>query len=198
MKSISLLIFLALSFDAMASECLSDYSRSEYPHWSKSKNFKDIRQEVIARAVVSGLVVESGVVVSGNWFDHFTGQIYSLDKVKPDVDHLVSLAWAHDRGGSCMSKCERKLLANDPLNLWPVHPSSNRQKGANVTGWMPSNIGICKKYLSRLKLVVEKYDLTLKKDDIIQYNRMVKQCLKWQKGIFINKDESFIKSILKK
>lgn len=192
---ITRLILVLLFSSNLNAACLDEYDRSDYPHWLGSENYKDIRQEVIAKSVVSGLVVKRGRVISGLWYDAFTGQNYQIKDVKPDVDHLISLAWLHDRGGACMSRTKRAMIANDPLNLWPVHPSANRQKGSNVTGWLPSNLGVCGRYLKRLKSVVEKYDLKLTKKDIKSYNVLVVKCEQWQKGIIIEKESSWFKSL---
>ena len=168
------------------------YKRSDYPHWGSSELFADIRQETIANTVVADLVIENGRVVGGLWFDPFTGQNYRIKDVKPDVDHLASLAWVHDRGGACMTREMRRSIANDPLNLWAVHPSANRQKGANVTGWLPANFGICTSYLNQLKLVVEKYELEMRPEDIRTYNAAVIKCQDWRNGIKIEKGQNMV------
>lgn len=177
---------------AMADDCLAKYERSDYPHWGPSEKFDDIRQETIAKAVVADLVVEDGRVVAGLWFDPFTGQNYRIQDVKPDVDHLASLGWIHDRGGACMTREQRRSIANDPENLWAVHPSANRQKGANVSGWLPANFGMCTAYVSQLKRVVEKYDLKLSADDVEIYNITVTRCQEWRNGIRIEKAKTWV------
>lgn len=186
------LLFLTLTIygavSAMAgAACLGDYERSDYPHWGPSEKYADIRQEVIAKAVVADLVVVDGKVVAGLWYDPFTGQNYRLKDVKPDVDHLASLGWVHERGGNCWDREKRRQIANDPLNLWAVHPSANRQKGANVSRWMPANLGMCTAYLRQLKAVVEKYALELPPSDIKTYNELVIKCQDWRNGIRIEK-----------
>ena len=184
-----LLLALALVAAPLSAgaECLAEYSRADYPHWGPSEKYADIRQEVIAGAVVAGLVVEDGKVVAGLWYDPFTGQNYHIQDVKPDVDHLASLGWVHDRGGACMTREQRRAIANDPENLWAVHPSANRQKGANVSGWMPANLGICTRYLRALKHVTEKHGLELNNDDKATYNELVVKCQDWRNGIKIIK-----------
>lgn len=191
--SVALFILLcAISPVLMADECAPKYERKDYPHWGPSAEYSDIRQEIIAKSVVAGLRVVDGRVVAGLWFDPFTGQNYRIQDVKPDVDHLASLGWVHDRGGACMTREQRRAIANDPLNLWAVHPSANRQKGADVTGWLPANLGYCTKYLKQLKLVVEKYDLELKPNDVEMYNTTVVKCTDWRNGIRIEKAKSWV------
>lgn len=182
----SLLLFLFAS--AASADCLSKYSRSHYPHWQRlSGTYQDVRQQVIASSVVSGLKVKNGRVVGGKWFDRFTGQIYDIRLVKPDIDHLVSLKWAHDRGAKCFSYRKRKALANDVDNLWPVHPSSNRRKGSDVSGWLPANLGICTQYLRQIKGVIRDYDLKPNQTDVRRYNLAVKKCTELRNGIKIKK-----------
>jgi len=186
-KIVFILAFSSLPITVNA-KCLTEYKRNLYPHWGPSENYADIRQEIIASAVVADLKVISGRVVAGLWYDPFTGKNYRISEVTPDIDHLASLAWVHKRGGKCMSRDRRREIANDPDNLWAVHPSANRQKGSNVTSWLPANLGICADYLKRLKLVVEKYDeLKMKRSDIRAYNTMIVKCQDWRNGIKIKK-----------
>lgn len=185
-------LLLLLIVSPASAECLTDYSRSHYPHWQRlSGTYQDVRQEVVAGSVVSDLKVSNGRVVGGLWFDPFTGQNYDIEKVTPDIDHLVSLKWAHSRGAKCFDYETRKALANDPDNLWAVHPSSNRQKGSDVSGWLPANLGICTQYLKQVKKVIEKYDLTPNKNDVKRYNMAVKKCTELRKGIRIKKAKSW-------
>lgn len=183
----SAVLCLILWSGLAGASCLKDYDRADYPHWGPSVNYSDIRQEVIAGAVVADLSVIGGRVVGGLWHDPFSGQNYRIKDVTPDVDHLVSLAWAHSRGGACMTRDQRRALANDPENLWPVHPSANRQKGANVSGWLPANLGICTRYLRQLKRVIKKHNLKTEPDDLGAHGVLVKKCVDWRNGIKIEK-----------
>jgi len=185
-------LFLAMLWPGnVFSECLKSYERRDYPHWGPSVEYADIRQETIANAVVADLKVVDGRVVAGLWYDPFTGQNYRIKDVKPDVDHLASLGWVHERGGSCWTREKRRRIANDPINLWAVHPSANRQKGARVSRWMPANLGICTRYLKQLKLVVDKYELDLPAEDVKTYNELVIKCQDWRNGIKIEKAKSW-------
>jgi len=188
---VAAVLFFAVSPVLLANECATDYERSDYPHWGSSDEYADIRQETIANAVVSGLNVQNGRVVGGLWYDPFSGRNYQITDVKPDVDHLASLAWVHERGGACMTREQRRAIANDPINLWAVHPSANRQKGANVTGWLPANFGMCTPYLQQLKIVVEKYQLKMTAVDIETYNAAVIKCHDWRNGIKIEKAKNW-------
>lgn len=185
-------LLLILSIGSASAGCLSDYSRSHYPHWKRlSGTYQDVRQQVIANSVVSGLEVKNGRVVAGLWYDPFTGQNYDIKKVNPDIDHLVSLKWAHSRGAKCFDYQKRKAFANDFDNLWPVHPSSNRQKGSDVSGWLPANLGICTDYLKKVKSIIENYDLKPTKKDVKTYNLAVKKCTQLRNGIKIKKTKSW-------
>lgn len=186
---IFVLFFCLLSFTASA-ECLSKYQRTKYPHWERlpaSSGYQDVRQKVIADSVVSDLKIVNGRVVGGLWYDPFSGRNYWISDVTPDIDHIVSLKWAHERGAKCWSYRKRKQFANDTLNLWPVHPSANRQKGSDVSGWLPANLGMCTDYLKQVKRVIRKYELEPNQQDIKRYNLAVKKCRDWRNGIKIKK-----------
>ena len=199
-QGIFLVLLLALSAcpaPAYSQDCVKKYDRKLYPHWQAASNskFRDIRQETIAKAVISGLKVERGRVVAGLWYDPFTGKNYQIEDVNPDVDHLASLGWIHERGGDCMTPYERRRIANDPDNLWAVHPSANRKKGKDVTGFLPPNLGICTDYLKQIKLVVKKHRLKLKPFDVKSYNVAVVQCKKWRNGIKLKKAKTWFESL---
>ncbi len=185
MLSRLLLIFLLLGSSAQA-ECLKDYNRDkDYPHWGKSEDYADIRQEVIAKYIVNDLKVINGRVVGGQWIDIYTGQIYEITDITPDMEHIVSLEWAHHRGASCWSLDKRIAFANDTRHLIPVHPTSNRRKGSKVSRFMPPNFGECRFYLNTIKFIVNEYDLKPTSADVRRFKQMDKLCVKYEKGVLI-------------
>ena len=57
-----------------------------------------------------------------------------------DIDHVVALGDAWQTGAQQWSHERRVRFANDPLNLFAVDASANRQKGdSDAASWLPPN-----------------------------------------------------------
>lgn len=96
-------------------------------------------------------------VVRGRWVSPFTGKVIH-DASQVDIDHVVPLKWAWDRGAGLWTQEKREHFANDPVNLWSVEFSLNRQKGAKGPDkWMPP-AGKCQ-YVSRFIRIAKIYEL---------------------------------------
>ena len=76
------------------------------------------------------------------------------------IDHVVALADAWQKGAQQMTAERRRDLANDPLNLQAVAGWVNQQKGAGDTAtWLPPRRESRCGYVSRQVLVKERYGL---------------------------------------
>ncbi|MCZ7600806.1 MAG: HNH endonuclease family protein [Gammaproteobacteria bacterium] len=93
------------------------------------------------------------------WWGRYTGQPV-FDASRLDVDHVVPLAWAWERGAREWPAERRERFANDPANLLPVIAGANRSKGSRGPDeWMPANVAAWSDYLDRFEAVVAKYGL---------------------------------------
>ncbi len=102
-------------------------------------------------------------VVTGRWISPFTGKVIQ-NASEIDIDHVVPLKWAWDHGANTWSDEKREKFANDPVNLWSVELSLNRQKGAQgPENWLPP-AGKCQ-YLSRFMRIVRSYGLITSKEE---------------------------------
>lgn len=73
----------------------------------------------------------------GKWISPFTGQIH-YNAGELDIDHLVPLSLAWQRGASSWKPSQRVGFANDRRNLWPVEAALNRAKGDRpISQWLP-------------------------------------------------------------
>lgn len=96
-------------------------------------------------------------VITGRWISPFTGKVIQ-NSSEIDIDHVVPLKWAWNRGAKGWSQAKRERFANDIVNLWPVELSLNRSKGARgPVEWLPpsSQCG----YVARFLRIVKQYDL---------------------------------------
>lgn len=104
----------------------------------------------------------------GKWISPFTGHIY-YEASKLDVDHLVPLSLAWQRGAYAWSYADRVAFANDTRNLWPVEASLNRSKSDKpISQWLPPS-NQCE-YVYRYIRIMKTYKLLISRDDERVYN----------------------------
>jgi hypothetical protein len=103
------------------------------------------------------------VVLSGRLVDPYTATTVEYDRgggAGVDVDHVVALGDAWQKGAQRWPQRERVALANDPLNLLAVDASANRQKGdGDAATWLPANKAFRCRYVARQVAVKLKYAL---------------------------------------
>ena len=141
------------------------YSRKNWQHWiDQDKDCQDTRAEILVRdnkGLIKWKSKSSCRVVSGVWFDPYTGKTFTRAK-DIDIDHVVPLKHAYSYGAAKWSKQQKKDFANDPQNLLAVSVSANRSKGAKgPSRWLPPNKGGICEYLKRWKMIKDKYKLKI-------------------------------------
>jgi hypothetical protein len=146
------------------------YTRDEYgPAWADlDRNGCDTRNDILARDL-SNEAFKPGtsncVVVTGTLIDRYTGTIISFERgqdIRSDVqiDHIVALSDAWQKGAQRLSAEKRKELANDPLNLMADNGPSNSAKGdRDAATWLPPNKAFRCEYVARQAAVKAKYGL---------------------------------------
>jgi hypothetical protein len=126
------------------------YSREEFgPPWADvDRNGCDTRNDILARDLTdetfrpgtNNCVVTTGTLVdkyTGTTINFFRGQDTSSDV---QIDHVVALSDAWQKGAQQLSSDQRKELANDPLNLMAADGPTNSAKGdKEAATWLPPN-----------------------------------------------------------
>lgn len=88
------------------------------------------------------------VVKSGKLHDPYTGKDIKFKKGKKtstavQIDHVVALSDAWQKGAQKLSEERRTALANDPYNLLAVQGRANQKKSdGDAATWLPSNKGV--------------------------------------------------------
>jgi hypothetical protein len=161
--------FLFTSSDT-SSETQNDskYSRSKFGHGWKDfdRDCQNSRHETLIAQSLSSVAFKTYKnckVVSGEWNSPFSNErIFLASKI--DIDHVVPLKWAWERGAINWSKTKRVNFANDPINLLAVEARLNRQKGAKGPyNWLPPK-NKCS-YLKTFSEIVDTYDLQYREDE---------------------------------
>ena len=77
-----------------------------------------------------------------------------------DIDHVVALSDAWQKGAAGWKAGKRLAFANDPLNLLAVDAGANRSKGeGDVATWLPPNRSYRCAYVARVVSVKLKYQV---------------------------------------
>jgi hypothetical protein len=146
------------------------YSRDEFgPAWADTdRNGCDSRNDMLARDLTDD-VFKSGtnncVVTSGTLADKYTGTTISFVRgqdtsIDVQIDHIVPLSDAWQKGAQQLSKEQRKELANDPLHLMAADGPTNSAKGdKDAATWLPPNRAFRCEYVARQTFVKAKYSL---------------------------------------
>jgi hypothetical protein len=110
------------------------------------RNGCDTRNDILARDLTDVVLKEGSCrVLSGTLADPYTGR--TIDFVRGQdtstavqIDHLVALSDAWQKGAQQLSPERREQLANDPANLLAVDGPANMQKrDGDAATWLPAN-----------------------------------------------------------
>ncbi|MEU0782878.1 HNH endonuclease family protein [Streptomyces sp. NPDC006173] len=94
-----------------------------------------------------------------------------------DIDHLVALSDAWQKGAKYWDASKRIALANDPLNLAAVGASANRSKGDGDTAtWLPPNKGYRCTYVAGQVAVKKKYGLWVTASEKAAMKKVLSGC----------------------
>lgn len=121
------------------------------------------------------------VVLSGVLVDPYTGT--TIDFVrgphssKVQIDHVVALADAWQKGAQQWSADKRRDFANDPRNLLAVSGNTNQRKGAGDTAtWLPPNKAYRCTYVSKQVTVKSLYGLWVTAAEKDAMRRVLSNC----------------------
>lgn len=127
-----------------------------------------LRQRIIRREMGETAVLSSENdcdVISGEFDEPYTGA-HLVFSQKSDfskgiqIDHVVALSDAWQKGAQNLSKEERYSLATDPLNLLAVESKANQEKSdGDAATWLPKNKKFRCQYIARQISVKYKYHL---------------------------------------
>lgn len=154
---------------------IARYDRSLFGGWADFDNdCQNTRQELLQELSTGATILARNncTVVRGKWYDPYTGKTFT-DAREVDVDHLVPLKWAWDRGAHSWTAEKREAFANDKANLMVVDRGANREKGANgPLNWLPPLPSYQCQYVTRFRRVVSTYKIILLHEEEGNFNRL--------------------------
>ena len=162
------------------------YSRDEFGHgWlDPDGNGCDGRNDILNRDLDNvttrddDCTVLSGVLANdpftGNTIEFLRGPETSQDV---QIDHVVALSDAWQKGAQELSPEQRERFANDPLNLLAVDGPANQQKSdADAATWLPPDKSFRCEFVAIQTAVKAKYELWVTQAEHDAIRDILTQC----------------------
>jgi hypothetical protein len=163
------------------------YSRERFgPAWTDTdRNGCDTRNDILRRDLTAktirpgthGCLVETGVLA-----DRYTGRTIrftrgTVSSMAVQIDHVVALSDAWQKGAGRFPYAKRMALANDPLNLLAVDgPTNARKSDGDAATWLPPNKAYRCSYVARQVAVKAKYRLWVTPAEKAAIRRVLAGC----------------------
>lgn len=143
------------------------YTRQQFGDGWQQVGLCDVRNHILKRDMTDVKVTSDTdcTVLSGILNDPYTGKTINFKRgagTSDDVqiDHVVALSDAWQKGAQQLALEKRVELANDPLELLAVDGPANQQKSdGDAATWLPSNKVYRCRYIARQIAVKAKYTL---------------------------------------
>lgn len=157
------------------------YARTEFYNGWPTVDGCSLRQRIIRREFGESAVLDGCTVVAGEFDEPYTGehQVFhdKTEVSKIQIDHVVALSDAWQKGAQYMDYSVRNELATDPLNLLAVDGSANQQKSdGDAATWLPSNKKFRCQYVARQVSVKYKYSLWVTDAEKTAISRVLENC----------------------
>ena len=141
------------------------YSRKQFSDgWGKMSGCS-VREVILARDLMETNIDDKCRVLAGTLRDPYTGRTIKFQRgpetsSKVQIDHVVALSDAWQKGAQQLPREEREKLANDPLNLLAADGPANQAKGdGDAATWLPPNKPFRCQYIERQVAIKRKYRL---------------------------------------
>lgn len=163
------------------------YSRDQFGQaWADvDRNGCDTRNDMLRRDLTDLALkpdTRDCVVLSGILNDPYTATLINFlrgTSTSPDVqiDHVVALSDAWQKGAQQLTEAQRLSFANDPLNLLAVDGPTNQQKSdGDAATWLPPNKSYRCDYVARQISVKSSYGLWVTRAEHDAMARVLADC----------------------
>jgi len=162
---------------------MTGYTRAQFGQawYDTDKNGCDTRNDILRRDLKSRQMQNACKVLAGTLDpDPYTGTsirfVYG-GASEVDIDHVVALSDAWQKGAATWAAGKRLALANDPLNLLAVDASTNRSKGdGDAATWLPPYKAFRCTYVARQVAVKGKYAIWVTSAERDAMTRVLTTC----------------------
>lgn len=160
------------------------YSREEfYSGWPEIDGCS-LRQIIIKRELSDTAILDDNncTVISGEYDEPYTGEHLKFTEKSQlskgiQIDHMVALSDAWQKGAQYLDKDIRYQIATDPLNLIAADASANQSKSdGDAATWLPPNKRFRCQYVARQASVKYKYSLWVTEAEHDAMARVLEAC----------------------
>lgn len=156
------------------------YARAEFGDGWAKVNGCTTRQIILYRDLEQVVLEDECDVQSGILNDPYTGERIVFSKEKSSnvqIDHVIALSDAWQKGAQLLSKERRIQLANDPLELLAVSGKENQAKSdGDAATWLPKNKYFRCTYIARQIAVKQKYSLWVTQSEYDVMKQILSGC----------------------
>ncbi|MBR1874871.1 HNH endonuclease [Candidatus Saccharibacteria bacterium] len=160
------------------------YERTKFYDSWPTESGCNLRQRILKRdfGETAKLSSDNCTVISGSLYEPYTGQELTFTEKTQiskglQIDHVVALSDAWQKGAQYMTNETRFNIATDPLNLIAVDSSANQQKSdGDAATWLPKNKGFRCQYVARQVAVKHKYGLWVTEAEKDAISRVLSSC----------------------
>ena len=157
------------------------YNREQFYDGWPTVDGCSLRQRIIKREFGDSAVLDGCDVVAGEYVEPYTGEFRRFttreEISKLQIDHVVALSDAWQKGAQYMEKEVRYNMATDPLNLLAVDGPANEQKSdGDAATWLPKNKRFRCQYVARQVSVKYKYGLWVTEAEKNAIQRILENC----------------------
>lgn len=157
------------------------YAREEfYSGWPTTEGC-NLRQRILKRELGDTAILDGCIVIAGEFDEPYTGEHLILrdrtEVAKIQIDHVVALSDAWQKGAQYKDYETRNKIATDPLNLLAVDGKTNQSKSdGDAATWLPPNKRFRCQYVARQVSVKYKYGLWVSEAEKETISRILANC----------------------
>lgn len=160
------------------------YERTQFYSGWPNIDGCSLRQRIIKRELGDTAVLadDQCTVISGEFDEPYTGS-HLVFYQKSDfsnsiqIDHIVALSDAWQKGAQYFDAAVRYQIATDPLNLLAVDSKANQSKSdGDAATWLPGNKAFRCQYIARQISVKYKYHLWITQAEHDAMARVLQTC----------------------
>ena len=158
------------------------YARTEFYQTWPTVDGCNLRQRIIKREVGDSAKLDGCDVVGGTFTEAYTGEVRTYTTKAEfskhiQIDHIVALSDAWQKGAQNLTAERRYELATDPLNLIAADSSANQQKSdGDAATWLPKNKAFRCQYVARQVSVKSKYSLWVTQAEHDAISKILSTC----------------------
>lgn len=168
------------------------YERAAFgPAWTDNvdvaggHNGCDTRNDILRRDL-TGLTTRPNtrdcIILTGVLIDPYTSKRIDFTRGERtsqavQIDHVVALSDAWQKGAQSIGDTRRRELANDPLNLLAVDgPTNQAKRDSDAASWLPPNKAFRCRYVALQTHVKARYDLWMTRAEHDTIDRILTTC----------------------